>query len=64
MVEKYVQEQDAVAKRLEEQIVSGNIQKTKNGYQITEQGQSVVKMYLMMAEVFAIDQKNINPQLE
>lgn len=58
---KYLYEYGAMNKRLNEQIESGNIMQVENGYQITKQGQFLMKVYHLIANIFAVDDKLVSP---
>jgi hypothetical protein len=60
-VQKYIYENEALGKRFNEQIVSGNIRSVDDTYVLTEQGKSVMKFYTFIAGLFVINQKNISP---
>lgn len=60
-VEKYVNEYQAFDKRFNEQIVSGNIEKTDDGYVITSTGKKIVDMFRTMAEWFDTDRRIVYP---
>lgn len=64
-IDKYVYEYDAFNKRLEEQIVTGTIEKTSDGnYRITNKGKSLISIYDKITEWFMIDKKLVHPDLE
>ena len=58
---KYLYEYNAITKRFNEQIVSGNIVKNDNGFKITKQGQLIMKIYAFVAKLFNINNKIISP---
>jgi hypothetical protein len=60
LINKYIDENNAVTKRLDEQIVSQNIMQTNEGYQITNQGKLLIRMYKVVSDLFGINKKNIS----
>lgn len=58
---KYVHEFGAFDKRFEEQIVSGNVEKTEDGYVINEQGIATVKFFRFVSKLFGTDERLIYP---
>jgi hypothetical protein len=61
LIKKYVYEYGAVNKRLNEQVLSGDISLKGNEYQITKQGKFLMKLYSVIADVFNINKKLIYP---
>lgn len=61
-IEKYVKEYKAVDRRFAEQIASGNIEKSENGYTITKRGRSLMSFYDLISDVFLIDKKFVSPK--
>jgi uncharacterized membrane protein len=59
-IEEYVQKNKALNKRFDEQLVSGNIVIKKGGYQITNQGKSLIHFFQFTADLFGINKKNIS----
>ena len=57
----YVDDYRQMDRRLQEQTVSGNIEKTADGYRITPQGQAVIAMSGRIAALFDIDPRFIKP---
>jgi len=53
-IDKYLYEDNAMEKRLNEQIFSGNIEKKGENYKISEQGRSLMKFYRLIRAVFNI----------
>jgi len=53
-LEQYVVADDNIQKRIHEQLVSGDITLKENGYQLTNQGKLLMKMYGVVASVFGI----------
>ncbi|MEK7559634.1 MAG: hypothetical protein AAB521_04990 [Patescibacteria group bacterium] len=60
LIKYFINENKAVDKRLSEQIISHDIVKEKNGYRISDQGKLLMKFYNLIADVFAIEKKNIS----
>ncbi|OIP57144.1 MAG: hypothetical protein COX79_03990 [Candidatus Levybacteria bacterium CG_4_10_14_0_2_um_filter_36_16] len=60
-IKKYLNGSEGIDKRFHEQIVSGNIMKTGKNYKITKQGQFIIKLYLIIGEMFAVTKKNLSP---
>lgn len=58
---KYLNEYGEISRRFNEQIVSGNIIQTGDGYKITRQGQFLMKIYRFIASIFAVDKKLVSP---
>jgi len=61
LIKKYVNEYGAVGKRLNEQIISGNIILKNGKYKITKQGGFIIGIYSFVASVFNINKKLIYP---
>lgn len=60
-IDKFLQDNDAIQKRFDEQIVSGNIKKVQGGYRLTKQGELIIKFYNIIAKIFTIDKRNVSP---
>lgn len=60
-IDRYVYDFGAFEKRFNEQIVSGNIEATEEGYVITESGKRIVKMFRTVAEWFDTDKRIVYP---
>lgn len=58
-VGSYVDGDDAMQKRLDEQVVSGNITRKGDGYALTPEGVRVVAIFSDIADVFGVDPKLI-----
>jgi hypothetical protein len=52
IINKYFNEYHAVSRRLQEQIISGNIQKVDNGYVLTKRGQCIVEIFGFIANLY------------
>ena len=61
LVERYVVAAGAAEKRLEEQIVSGNLAVEDGRYRITDQGRALMASYRVIAGLFGIDTRNVAP---
>jgi hypothetical protein len=61
VVGRYFQENQAVDKRLEEQVVSGNLVRTGDRYRISEQGRRLMASYKVIAVLFGLDTRNVAP---
>lgn len=61
-VDRFVYEYGSMDKRLDEQILSGNIFKDKNGYRITKRGIFLIKLFNLVADIFVIDKKVVSPK--
>lgn len=59
--EKYVCEFQAFDKRFTEQIVSGNVDETEDGYVLNERGKFVVKFFRTVSAMFGTDERLIYP---
>ena len=58
---KYINENQAMKKRFNEQIVSGDIAQVGDGYQITNRGRALVSFFSFIGDLFEVDKKNISP---
>lgn len=61
VVQQYFLERRAIDKRLEEQLVTGTLVQTGDGYVISEEGRWLVGFYELIAHVFNIDTANLSP---
>jgi len=61
VVTEYVRERGAIDKRLDEQIVSGNIEKVGDRYRITDQGRGLMRLYRAIAALYGVDPTNLSP---
>lgn len=59
--EKYVCEFQAFDKRFKEQIVSGNVDETEEGYVLNERGKFTVKFFRVVSSMFGTDERLIYP---
>src|SRR3989344_1906432 len=59
LITKYIYRNGAIDKRLEEQIVSGNIIKKGEKYEISGQGKLLMIFYNIISDLFKINKKNI-----
>ena len=58
--DNYIIEFDAFGKRFNEQLESGNMKKTEEGWVLTKNGERVVKFFNISAELFNTDRRLIN----
>lgn len=63
LINHYVQDYQAVDKRIEEQLVSGTIQPYEDGYQLTKQGKRMVWMFRVAAKLFDCDETLLNEEV-
>lgn len=59
--EKYLYRYEAIDKRLNEQLVSRDIEQEDGVYKITNQGKLLIRLYSIVADLFGIDKKLIFP---
>lgn len=57
LIDQYLGKEGAIEKRLHEQIISGNITKVGNGYQLTKQGYNLLMFYSQISNIFGINSK-------
>jgi hypothetical protein len=60
-IEKYIIEYGEIEKRFHEQMVTGDIVSAGKGYRITKRGQSILKFFNFVDDLFLIDKKIISP---
>ncbi len=60
-IDKFLRDNDGIQKRIDEQIVSGNIKEFKNGYLLTKQGEFLMKFYSFVTDIFTINKRNVYP---
>ena len=63
-VADYVHRYGAVARRIDEQIASGNVERTPGGYRLTRQGYFVVNGMRRVASAFSLDHRLTDPQTD
>ena len=61
IVQEYVIDREAIAKRLEEQLVTGTVVPSGEGYVLSDEGRSLVALYELIARLFNIDTDNLSP---
>lgn len=61
VVHEYLVARGAIAKRLDEQVVTGTIVRDGDGYVISPEGRGLVGLYELIAGVFNIDTPNLSP---
>ncbi len=54
-VDRYVYDYGAFEKRFEEQVVTGTIEDTGDGYRITDSGKGLMKIYEVVADWYNLD---------
>lgn len=59
-IESYVQEQDAIQKRLTEQMQLGTIVRQGETYKISPWGMRLIKIYGFVADLFGVDKMNMS----
>ena len=57
----YMDKYNAMDRRIEEQIISGNIERIGNGYRITEKGCNLIEIFRGIAWLFPIDNRFLYP---
>ncbi len=62
--EKYVSEYGAFNKRFNEQIVTGSIEETDDGYKLTDRGMFIVSMFRGVSKLFNTDERLVFPHGE
>lgn len=62
LTEVYMRRFKAVERRMDEQIISGNVAKTAEQYELTDQGKRFVKLSRMLVKVFNLDAKLVEEQ--
>lgn len=61
IVQEYVIDREAIAKRLEEQLVTGTLVAEGDGYVLSDEGRSLIAVYELIADAFNIDTDNLSP---
>lgn len=61
VVEEYLLERGAIDKRLDEQVVTGTVVRSGDGYVISEEGRWLIGLYELIARAFNIDTVNLSP---
>ena len=59
-LEKYVEERSAIQKRLDEQIITGNIKRSGSGYIITDQGVRMKATFDFVAKIVGLHRLSCN----
>ena len=62
LINQYIIEYDATAKRVEEQLKAVTIEGAGDGYRLTVRGQGLMALYKKIAYIFKIDDKLTNPR--
>jgi hypothetical protein len=63
-IEKYINENNNIGKRIDEQLSSGNIMEANNEYKLTDRGKKLMDFYKNVAEIFEIPKDNFNSRAE
>ena len=61
VVREYLVARGAIDKRLDEQVVTGTIVRSGDGYVISAEGRGLVSLYELIARIFNIDTANLSP---
>lgn len=61
VVQRYFLDGRAIEKRLHEQLVTGTLVRSADGYVISDEGRTLVAFYELIDRVFAIDPANLSP---
>jgi hypothetical protein len=61
VISEYLLERGAIDKRLDEQVVTGTVVRSGDGFVISEEGRSLVGFYELITGVFNIDTVNLSP---
>jgi hypothetical protein len=61
VVQEYIQERGAIGKRLEEQLVTGTLIQTSDGYALSDEGRSLIGYYRAIARLFDMNPANLEP---
>ena len=62
--EKYFEEDDAIGRRINEQIITGNLTKINEKYELTDRGKSTYKILFFLGKIFNVNDKYINPDYD
>ena len=58
----YMSRYGAIAKRMDEQIASGNVKKEKVGYTLTLQGRRLMDLYMIVAKMYGLNTRIVAPR--
>lgn len=61
-IDGYIHKYEAMQRRFDEQVLSKNVIETADGYQISGRGRLLVRFFEMVADIFSIDKKFVNPR--
>ena len=61
VVAEYVEERAAIHKRLAEQLATGTLAQVGDGYAISDEGRSLVRLYDAVASLFNLSPANLRP---
>ena len=59
-LDTYIASDSALQKRFTEQLQSGTIEQSENGYRITRRGTFLIQFYAFITDIFGIGKKNIS----
>ena len=57
----YIKKYEAMDQRIEEQLVTGTIEKVEDGYIITNKGKNLINTFRFISIIFPVDGKFLNP---
>lgn len=57
----YMDKYDGMERRFDEQLLSGNIIKKENGYQISKGGERLISIFRFISKVFPVDDRFLYP---
>ncbi len=57
-VEGYIEGANESQKRIDEQVYIGNLKETLGGYQVTEKGKNLIRLFRIVEAVFPVPDKN------
>jgi hypothetical protein len=60
-IKRYIHDYHAIQRRFDEQIVSGNVENTPQGYKITNRGKRLIDFYRIVADIYGVDKRFISP---
>tara|TARA_Y100001935_G_C16909220_1_gene315405 strand:- start:130 stop:378 length:249 start_codon:yes stop_codon:yes gene_type:complete len=58
----YFEKDDAIGRRIEEQLITGNIEEKNEIFFLTSRGESTHKILFLLSELFNINNKYIDPE--
>jgi hypothetical protein len=60
-IQRYVDDYDAIQRRFDEQVVSGNLETATQGYKLSNRGRRLMQFYHWVSDVYGVDKKFISP---